>query len=183
MSLALIITLSGKIKVDWRWVWQIYFWICVFWYALFSCFSFTFWRVRSCCFNVWCFCTNRSWVQWLLTIFNIVLLKLKFAISHLYLKILFMVFFTIVSCFAHSISNPCNFSYSMTHCSPMGYIWRPSDSGIWAPHPGAFIHCVYGREPMIYKLWCHKIDGISESLSLNTWARMDGTIILTKNFP
>ena len=40
----------------------------------------------------------------------------------------------------------------------MGDIWRPSDSGSRYPYPGAFIHCVGNREPMIHKLWCHGID-------------------------
>ena len=94
------------------------------------------------------------------TPFNIFALELKFGISNPNLKIRFKVFFNIVLFVAHSISNRYSLSYSMIFRAPMSDIRRPSYYGSGAPDPGAFIQCVNIREPTIYELWCHGIDGL-----------------------
>ena len=60
----------------------------------------------------------------------------------------------------------------------MGDIRRNYDSGSGDPDPGAFLQCVNGREPMVHKFWCHRVDRLCREVFPT--ARIDipaGTII------
>ena len=170
VSFAFIFDIEGQIRFSRRWVKWTWVWLRVLWYVLFLRFLFDCWRVRCWCFGVyhfctnssrvrcWCFfiwhfCTNRSQVQRWYTPCNVLVLKLLIFPPNF--KISFII---IVWLYAHSISNRCDFYYSMIWRALMDGIQIPSNSGSRAPETGASIQCVAdGREPMIHGLWGHGI--------------------------
>ena len=190
-SSAFIIAVIRQIWIAQSWVWQTWVWIRVLWYVVFLLFLFPFWIDRRCCFCVWLFCTNESWIKRWSIHFNIFVLKLKFGILQSNFIISFIVFFTIVWFFAHSVSKRCPFDYSIIFRTSMGGIQQPSDYDIGNSDLGAFIAMMaestwfmnIGSTRLtdsvamftLQHIWRSLLEPL-ESFSPNTWALTDVAI-------
>ena len=89
-------------------------------------------------------------------------LALKFLILFPNLKLSFIVIVIVWLLLTHSYL--CSFTKNMIRHAPMGYIRRPSNSGIWDTDATAVIQYINGREPQIHELWCLGLDGISHKV-------------------
>ena len=178
-----------QIRLAQWWLWQWWVWLRVLWYVLFYL---AFWKLCLLCqwLGVWCFCTNKSWVQmwhsfvcricinrsqvqgWL-THRNVLTLKLLLFPSNF--KISFVVI--VVVWIFRTNSNRCRFTKNIIRRAPMGYVHRPSNPSRGSTKDAAFIRCVDGGEPKIHGVWSLGLDGISHKVNPKVWVEVPAVTV------